>query len=197
MKNIYVISDTHFGHWFANWFWDRPFDNLKDMNKQIIKNWNSIVTDDDIIIIVGDFFAGNKRFLKYLTRNLKGIKILVKGNHDTKRRYKKIIKDGNISIYDRLEFTYKDKLIIFTHIPILEIPENAINIHGHYHSVVIPPRFEKSKYFNACVEHNDFKPVSLDDILELKLNEEPSKSSIEDLIEQIKSSKRNRRFAII
>lgn len=197
MKNIYVISDTHFGHWFANWFWTRPYKNLKQMNEGIIDNWNKIVTNEDIIIIVGDFFAGNKKFLNYLLDRLNGEKILVKGNHDTKRRYKKILKNGDIQIYDRLEFTHNDKLLVFTHIPTFDMPDNAINIHGHYHNVVLPPRFDKKRYFNACVEHNDFKPILLDDVLELKLNEEFTETSIKHFIEQIRFSKRNRQFAII
>lgn len=197
MKNIYVISDTHFGHWFANWFWDRPYDSLRDMNEAMIKIWNDKITDKDLVIIVGDFCAGSKRFLNYLVHSLNGEKILVKGNHDTKRRYKNLLKTGEIKIYDRLEFTHNEKLVVFTHIPTMDIPQNAINIHGHYHRVNIPPRFDKSKYFNACVDRNDFKPILLDKVLELKLNEEIDEFNIRDLIEQIRYSKRNSAFAII
>ena len=197
MENIYIISDTHFGHWFANWFWNRPFKNLKAMNEGIIKNWNELVTDKDLIIIVGDFFAGSKKFLDYLMESLNGKKILIKGNHDTKRRYKKLLKNGDIEIYNRLELSYKDELIIFTHIPSLDIPKKAINIHGHYHSVISPPRFDKSRYFNACVEHNNFRPILLDEVLESKLNQEISESFLNGLKEQIRFSKRNLEYAIV
>lgn len=196
MKNIYIISDTHFGHWFANWFWNRPYRNLKDMNESMIKIWNDIIAKDDLAIIVGDFCAGNKSFLNYLMHSLNGEKILVKGNHDTKRRYKKLLDTGEIKIYDRLEFTHNNKLVVFTHIPTLDIPENAINIHGHLHRINIPVGFDKSRYFNACVDHNDFKPVLLDEVLEYKLNENISHFNLLDFIEQIRFDKRNIGFAI-
>ncbi len=79
MKNIYFISDTHFGHWFAVWFWNRPFKNIKEMNSALIDNWNSKITNKDLVVIVGDFFAGNKLFSKYLLRNLNGEKNINKG----------------------------------------------------------------------------------------------------------------------
>ena len=84
MENIYFISDTHFGHWFAVWFWNRPFKNIREMNNVLIDNWNSRIKDEDVVVIVGDFFAGNKLFSKYLLKNLNGDKIFIKGNHDFK-----------------------------------------------------------------------------------------------------------------
>lgn len=197
MKNIYVISDTHFGHWFANWFWERPYKSLKAMNEKMIDIWNSNITDKDLVIIVGDFCAGSTKFINKIVSSLNGEKILVKGNHDTKRRYTKLLNTDEIRIYDRLEFTHNDKLVVFTHIPTMDLEENAINIHGHFHRVNIPPRFDKSKYFNACVDRNDFKPILLDEVLELKLNEEVNEFNRRDLIEQIRYSKRNASFAII
>ena len=55
MKDIYLISDTLFGHWFAVWFCNRPFKIIKDMNDALIYNWNNRIKEDDMVIVLGDF----------------------------------------------------------------------------------------------------------------------------------------------
>jgi len=194
MKDIYFISDTHFGHWFAVWFWKRPFKNIKEMNTALINNWNSRIKNEDIVIIVGDFFAGNKLFCKYLLKNLNGEKILIKGNHDFKFRYEKLLGSNDIKIYNRMEFSIDDNHFILTHKPVRWIPDNSINIHGHHHRKLIPSKYKKDKYFNVAVDHNEYKPISLEEIVEHKFGEaEINKFSI---IDQIKYSNLNRKYAI-
>mgnify|MGYP005793567661 CR=1 FL=1 len=83
--NIYSISDLHL-----------DINNTKPMDifgpvwhnylDKIIDSWNSLVKDDDIVVLAGDFSWAMKLeevekdfdFLK----NLKGTKILIRGNHD-------------------------------------------------------------------------------------------------------------------
>lgn len=174
-QKIYVISDTHFGQWFANWFFNRPFKNVKDMNEQLIKNWNEVVNDEDLIIIVGDFYAGNRIFLRQLVESLNGEKILVKGNHDFKYRYRKLIEDSKIEVYNRLEVMYKGKKLLFTHVA-EDVCSDTINIHGHYHRKLLPSGFSGT-YYNVCVEHNDYKPVAIDKILSSALKVSPNEIS--------------------
>lgn len=194
MENIYFISDTHFGHWFAVWFWNRPFKNIREMNNVLIDNWNSRIKDEDVVVIVGDFFAGNKLFSKYLLKNLNGDKIFIKGNHDFKFRYKKLLDSRDIKIYNRIEFSLNDNHFILTHKPMKNVPDDVINIHGHHHRKLLPSKYKKDRYFNVAVDHNDYKPISIDEIVEYKLGEtNVDKFSI---IEQIKYSNLNRKYAI-
>lgn len=83
--NIYSISDLHL-----------DINNTKPMDifgpvwhnylDKIVDSWNSLVQDDDVVILAGDYSWAMKLdevvpdfdFLK----NLKGIKILIRGNHD-------------------------------------------------------------------------------------------------------------------
>jgi len=83
--NVYAISDLHmsgnsdksmnvFG---ANW---------ENHMSKIIESWNSLVTDDDAVIIAGDIswamrLEDGVEDLKILT-SLKGKKIFCRGNHD-------------------------------------------------------------------------------------------------------------------
>lgn len=194
MKDIYLISDTHFGHWFAVRFWKRPFKDIKDMNNTLIANWNSRIKEEDVVIILGDFFAGNRLFLKYLLSNLNGEKILIKGNHDFKFRYKKLLKERGISIYNKMEFSLNEHRFLLTHKPIKRVPEKTINIHGHHHRKLIPSKYEQNKYFNVAVDHNNYKPVALEEIVENKLGEKDLNHI--HIIEQIKYSRLNRKYAI-
>lgn len=52
------------------------------MNNALINNWNSVVNDNDIVFILGDFcFDQRTQWVKFL-KQLKGKKYLVQGNHD-------------------------------------------------------------------------------------------------------------------
>lgn len=83
--NVYSISDLHL-----------DINNTKPMDifgpvwhnylDKIVDSWNSLVQDDDVVILAGDYSWAMKLdevvpdfdFLK----NLKGTKILIRGNHD-------------------------------------------------------------------------------------------------------------------
>ena len=80
MANIYVTSDTHFNHKNIIEYCNRPYSSVEEMNKAIIDNWNSVVKDEDTVYVLGDFCLGGKEAIKELCSQLKGHKILIKGN---------------------------------------------------------------------------------------------------------------------
>ena len=47
----YYIADTHFGHKNVIEFDKRPFENIAEMDRALITNWNSRVTDNDMFRI--------------------------------------------------------------------------------------------------------------------------------------------------
>ena len=74
MKNIWLISDTHFFHSNILKFTDdngelirgKLFDTVEQMNECMLDNWNSVVKPGDIVYHLGDVMMGNKEeFKKY------------------------------------------------------------------------------------------------------------------------------------
>ncbi|HIT73940.1 serine/threonine protein phosphatase [Tyzzerella sp. An114] len=83
--SLFALSDLH-----LSFFKEKPMevfgDNWKDHFLKIKNNWNSIVSDDDTVIIAGDVsWALNideaYPDLEFIS-NLKGRKIIFPGNHD-------------------------------------------------------------------------------------------------------------------
>lgn len=83
--NVYAISDLHMSGGE-----DKPMNvfgsNWENHLEKIFASWNSLVEDDDVVIIAGDIswamkLEGGVEDLKLL-KGLKGKKIFCRGNHD-------------------------------------------------------------------------------------------------------------------
>jgi len=199
MSKIYFISDTHFCHLNClkyepkrMIFKEMGFESFEDM---IIKNWNDVVTDDDIVIHVGDVFLSVGRYLteykikssrtEYMVNfvnKLNGKKYLILGNHDYRYSDKLFKKMGFKEIYDYLIL----ENFLVTHYPLVihsyqsEQEKEWINelkkiyednnlkfvIHGHTHSKNVG----LDNHFNVSVENINFKPVEFDKIKEILYN---------------------------
>jgi calcineurin-like phosphoesterase family protein len=152
MKIDYVIADTHFGHDNIIKYENRPFVNSEEMDSEIIRNWNSIVSSEDNIFHFGDFFLCATAKMKRIMKQLNGNIYLIRGNHDRQSNTKLIERLGFVDVFD--SYRYKD--YIFTHRPI-EKPQ-IFNIHGHTHS----QRKDDSKHICVSVEKLNYKPISFE-----------------------------------
>lgn len=77
---IFFTSDTHFSSERTLILSKRPFRNTEEMDWEMIRNWNKVVTPGSIVYHLGDF--GNYEILKYLNGNIH----LVLGNYEEKER---------------------------------------------------------------------------------------------------------------
>lgn len=77
----FYISDLHIGHENILSIDERPFENLEEMNNTIRENWNSTVSSDDTVYVLGDIAFKGFDFVSYYN-SLNGRKILITGNHD-------------------------------------------------------------------------------------------------------------------
>ena len=82
----FYTGDTHFGHQLmgAEHATARPFPHTRAMDEALIRNWNEVVGDDDLVYHVGDFAFGlhDADRVRWVFDQLKGRKVLVLGNHD-------------------------------------------------------------------------------------------------------------------
>lgn len=80
---IYFTSDLHFGHESVLKFCDRPFANLKEMERALIGRFNRIVKKEDTVYILGDFaYKIPAKEADKILQKLNGHKTLLIGNHD-------------------------------------------------------------------------------------------------------------------
>ena len=98
---IYITSDLHFNHDKSFIYQPRGFSSVEEMNNQIIKNWNEIITGNDEVYILGDLMLGDTDKGIELFNQLNGIKHLIKGNHDSK-----LLKNRDIQIANRMDEFY-------------------------------------------------------------------------------------------
>ena len=74
----------------------RPFATVAEMNQYILEHWNAKITNGDTVYILGDMaMRGRNEALIALVAQLKGQKILFRGNHDdlSDYRYQKLFAD--------------------------------------------------------------------------------------------------------
>lgn len=172
MGKIYLTSDCHFNHnnilqYEAK---TRPFETIEEMNETIINNWNNVVSNEDTIYVLGDFFMGMLDGIDEILPRLNGHIVLVRGNHDTKNRITKF-KEYGIEVKDIDYITYKDRFFILNHFPIeneafykmiREDNSEVVWLYGHIHSNA--PTGYVNGSFHVGVDTNNLTPISLEDI---------------------------------
>lgn len=155
----YLIADTHYNH-------DKMLDyRPKGWEAILADNWNKIVKPEDTVIHLGDVIFRRQSELKTILGGLNGVKILVKGNHDTKPPawYQKA---GFSLVCSRLELSNK---IVLTHEPLKRF--NGVNIHGHNHGAPKIQSITDRITVNIVPYTDKLKPVSLEKLLK-KLKKE-------------------------
>jgi calcineurin-like phosphoesterase family protein len=160
MANIFLVSDTHFGHNGVCRFLRadgvtklRPWDTPEEMDEAMIKLWNDTVRPTDKVYHLGDVVI-NRKALPTLGR-LNGDKVLIKGNHDIFRL------DEYTPFFRDIRAYHIMNNVVFSHIPIHTESKQRFsgNIHGHLHA----NKMDDPWYLCVCVEQTDFKPIALED----------------------------------
>lgn len=157
-RNVWFISDIHFGHTNIIKYCNRPFANATEMNEQIIRNLQDTVGQDDIIIFVGDIaFTSTEQANSYLSR-IPGYKILVIGNHDFHKRVLRELNFDEIHLCHNFQHNNIDYAL--THYPMNNLPLPWINIHGHIHD----KHLDTLQHINVSIEVLNYKPISFTDL---------------------------------
>ena len=112
---IYFTSDLHLGHDKDFIYKERGFDNISSHNIAILKNWNSIVTPDDVVYVLGDLMLGDNSAGMSILKQLNGTIHIILGNHDTDSRialYKTLPQVTDIT-FAIVYFAYKNYILIW------------------------------------------------------------------------------------
>lgn len=169
MSKTFFISDLHFSHKnILKYQENRIFNNIQDMNENIISIWNNKVSLEDEVFILGDISLGMKKDEICKTLDiLKGKKYLIKGNHDNFTDYEPF-KEKFIFIKDYYELKREKNTFVLCHFPLLEwhncSKENVIHLHGHVHGRPLPIHEFKAFDVGFDVKNDLF---SLEEIIEL------------------------------
>lgn len=167
MAKVFVIADLHFSHGNIIKYENRPFRDIKHMNKELVKRWNKVVSKSDTVFVLGDVSFTNKEETKELISKLNGKKVLVMGNHDRGRSADQFWRYVGFDEVYRYPIVYKQFLVL-SHEPPEYLNEATpyAFIYGHVHSEAMYQTVTKN---SACVsaERWDYTPVDLDKLLEL------------------------------
>lgn len=161
---LWIISDTHFGHKNIVKYQKRPETHETIM----LSEWIRRVRDTDQILHMGDVFLGRRGDWAAIISRMPGEKFLIKGNHDKAARH----------LYDQAGFTiiapFCCRRYAFTHRPISKqfpAPKEWVwhtNIHGHTHSglhrVDEGTPLEGKTYINVSADVTDLAPLQLGSI---------------------------------
>lgn len=133
----WFTADLHFFHKNVIQYCNRPFNNIDQMNKKLIENYNLFVKEEDTCYFLGDLaMLGSSQIIKLtnIINKMNGKKILILGNHD----------EGNVWQYIKLGFESVHSSLelcngwILVHDPSAAIKhKDAIHLVGHVHDLFL------------------------------------------------------------
>ena len=166
----YYIADAHFGHENILSICDRPFRSIAQMNEAMIEAWNSRVTGNDTVYILGDLFyrcADPESIL----RRLKGRKHLIVGNHDGSWMDRVNLEAHFVSVENMAVITDGQRALTLCHYPMLawKHQKKTWMIYGHIHDNTrddfFPLIVRREHMLNAGADINGFMPVTFEELV--------------------------------
>ncbi len=167
-QNIYLIADTHFGDAAILRYENRPFRSVEEMDEALIRNWNSTITSEDTVFVLGDFSAYDLKKTAAICQRLNGHKHLIMGNHDTASVHDYLACGfENVSrypiIYEQFWMLSHEPLYLNRNMP-------YANIFGHVHDNPMY-RTDSPQSFCVCAERIGYTPIRFDEVRERVANE--------------------------
>lgn len=171
MKNIWLISDTHFNHTKLEEWGGRSGDWQQRMWKSLYE-----IPIGDTLIHLGDICIGEDLLIHNQLTLLKGYKeiklILVRGNHDNKSS-QWYLDHGWDFVCDGVEMLYHGHYLHITHRPARPQGNTTWNIHGHTHGNMHRSEeyldfYSKEYHIDISPELVGFVPIRLDTLLKGK-----------------------------
>ena len=165
----YLIANCQFGR--ANIIKQnkRPFESVQEMNAEMIARWNSVVTDEDTVIHLGNF-AWDPSTAEEVLMTLNGKKIyLVPAEHDQAilDMQSKGMLPANVQVANRI-FEHSTLNATFAYWPMMEWP---LKDKGHYlYYGFYSPKYKpdhKKKMINMACEFWNYTTHKIGNLIKL------------------------------
>lgn len=172
---IYFTSDTHFCHNRDFLYSPRGFTNVADMNRTIIKNWNTVVTEDDEVYHLGDVMLNDNVEGIRCLKQLNGKIHIICGNHDTEERLKLYENCHNVVevCYGR-PLRFQRYHFFLSHYPTIAsnfdyhkpLMQRTINLCGHSHTSDPFQDWDVGVIYHVELDAHNNYPISILDVLD-------------------------------
>ena len=176
--STFFTADLHFGHANIIRYCGRPFADADEMDAEIIKRCNKVVTPNDTLYILGDLgFLSVDEQIKRISQ-MNGKKHLIWGNHDAKgyQDRQKLVDACFVRADDlrRIKANYRGAdgymraaRIVLCHYA-MRVWDGSFHgswhLYGHSHGTL--PDNPYSLSFDVGVDCWDFYPVSISEVAE-------------------------------
>jgi calcineurin-like phosphoesterase family protein len=190
----WITSDHHFGHANIIKYTNRPYEDVAEMDEELISAWNGCVAPDDDVYHLGDFTLGEKNYASYYFERING-KITVLGNiwhHDKRWLNKDILipqgsgfftKSGHMPYIEMpylvlesadMDTAGNDLPIVLCHFPFLHWYRQhygSLHFHGHSHGASDP----RTNCLDVGVDNafklvGEYRPLELREAIDITRN---------------------------
>ena len=167
----FFTADTHFKHTKILEYTNRPFNDVDEMDSEMIYRWNSVVRKNDVVFHLGDFAFASTLEIELLLSKLNGNIQFVPGNHD-----RQLLKVRNACILKPIhEIKIDECFLVLCHYPMISWNRSfhgSFMLHGHSHGATTYP-YPNSRILDVGVDCHNFHPVSFEEIKN-RLSSRPS-----------------------
>lgn len=156
---VWLTADWHLGEDRFSLI-GRPFKSVEEHIDFIVERHNSLVSDDDELIVIGDaVYQKAPQYIEHVKRFNASKKTLIRGNHDRAINEETLLKYFDVVIPEGegLLMTFQGIPCWLTHYP-SQGKQDAFNLVGHIHSTW---KYQLNM-LNVGVDVNHFYPVSGD-----------------------------------
>lgn len=174
MSNIFLTSDTHFGHSKPFIYEPRGFKNIYEHDKTIIKNWNNVVNYDDEVFHLGDVMLNDNNYGLSCLKQLNGQIHIIRGNHcsDTRKELYKSCHNV-VEVCDGKFFRYGKYHFMLSHYPSLTanhdedkpLKTKMVNLCGHTHTKNPFYDWDKGVIYHVELDAHNCQVVNIEHII--------------------------------
>lgn len=175
---MWLTSDLHLCH-DREFIWGpRGFKSVEEMDAAIVANWNRVVGPADVVYVLGDFMLNDDEKGMNYFRQLKGIIIPIRGNHDSDKRWESYMKSYNVEPRNgddlAVYLKYDGLTFYLSHYPTIcdniqdenkSLSKRIINLCGHRHVQNPYADWDKGLIFHVEMDSNNCTPWALDNVI--------------------------------